>query len=236
MNDQPSSLPEFGDLTTALLADACVRLGLPVRVAPTGIRPLFPGVRLAGRVLPVRHYGSVDIFLEAMGSAGPGDILAVDNGGRMDEGPVGDLTALEAKACGLGGIIIWGCHRDTAELHQIRFPLFSYGSCPAGPLRVDPRAEDALSAASFGQVTATSCDVAFCDADGVLFAPAARLDDLVSVAREIKERERRQAQGILNGRPLREQFGFDRYLEIREADPSYTFRQHLRATGGAIEE
>ncbi|HZM21166.1 MAG TPA: hypothetical protein VFC02_05450 [Anaerolineales bacterium] len=51
-----------------------------------------------GRVLPARHYGSVDIFLETMGNSQPGDILVIDNGGRLDEGCIGDLTTLEAKA------------------------------------------------------------------------------------------------------------------------------------------
>ncbi len=54
--------------------------------------------QIAGRALPVKHYGSVDIFLEAMGTAQPGDILVIDNERRMDEGCIGDLTALEAKA------------------------------------------------------------------------------------------------------------------------------------------
>jgi regulator of RNase E activity RraA len=46
-------------------------------------------MHIAGRVLPVRHYGSVDIFLEAMGTAQRGDILVIDNQGRMDEGCIG---------------------------------------------------------------------------------------------------------------------------------------------------
>jgi regulator of RNase E activity RraA len=67
------------------------------------------------------HYGSVDIFLEAMGTAKPGDILVIDNQGRMDEGCIGDLTTLEAQACGLAGIIVWGCHRDTRSWHRSAF-------------------------------------------------------------------------------------------------------------------
>jgi 4-hydroxy-4-methyl-2-oxoglutarate aldolase len=98
----------FSELSTALIADACLRLGVPLRLAPFGISPLLSGSRIAGRVMPAQHYGSVDIFLEAMGTAEPGDILVIDNGGRMDEGCIGDLTALEAKACGLAGIIVWG--------------------------------------------------------------------------------------------------------------------------------
>jgi hypothetical protein len=36
-------------------------------------------------VLPVRHYGSVDVFLEAFGRAQAGDVPVIDNGGRSDE-------------------------------------------------------------------------------------------------------------------------------------------------------
>jgi hypothetical protein len=52
----------FAELSTPLLADACVRLKIPLRIAPPGIRPVTAKSRLAGRGLPVRHYGSVDIF------------------------------------------------------------------------------------------------------------------------------------------------------------------------------
>ncbi len=62
----------FLELSTPLVTDACLRLDLPVRLAPHGIRALITGARLAGRVLPARHYGSVDVFLEAMGGADEG--------------------------------------------------------------------------------------------------------------------------------------------------------------------
>ena len=126
-------LMEFGGLSTPLVADACVRTGVPLRVAPPGIGAVIPGQRIAGRALPARHYGSVDVFLEAFSGAAHGDVLVVDNGGREDEACVGDLVVLEAQAAGVGGVMVWGRHRDTAELTQIALPVFSYGRCPAGP-------------------------------------------------------------------------------------------------------
>ena len=226
----------FSELSTPLIADACLRLNLSIRVAPSGIWALPEGSHIAGHALPVRHYGSVDVFLEAMGMAQPGDVLVIDNGGRLDEGCVGDLTVLEAQACGLASLVVWGCHRDTVELNRIGFPVFSYGPCPVGPQRLDARASDALSRARFGDFEVGRGDIVFADADGVLFTSGQRVEELLATANTIWQTERRQAETIQTGRKLREQLRFDDYLIKRSTDPGYTFRQHLREIGGAIEE
>lgn len=235
MNNQEINA-QFSKLSTPLIADACLRLGLPTRLAPSGIQPISIGYHIAGRVLPARHYGSVDIFIEAMIPAQQGDILVIDNQGRSDEGCIGDLTALEAQASGLAGIIVWGTHRDTSELIEMGLPIFSYGTCPAGPQRLDSRDGDALSAAHVGNLIVSNEDVAFADSDGVLFVQAQRVDETLRTAHEIWEKERRQAENIKFGRKLREQLRFDDYLAKRSDNTDYTFRQHLRAIGGAIEE
>jgi regulator of RNase E activity RraA len=226
----------FSELSTPLIADACLRLEIPIRLAPPGIHPLTMENHIAGRVLPVRHYGSVDIFLEAMGTAEQGDILVIDNAGRLDEGCIGDLTAVEARASALAGIIVWGAHRDTMELIEIGFPVFSYGTCPAGPQRLEPRDADALKTAHFGNLELTNEDIVFANADGVLFVSSPQVEQVLSTAHEIWGKEQRQAELIQTGKKLREQLQFDQYLAQRRRDETYTFRQHLRSIGGAIEE
>ncbi|MER7279357.1 RraA family protein [Dactylosporangium sp. NPDC000244] len=227
-------MPDFTDLTTPLVADACVRAGIAPRIAPAGIRPVIPGTRLAGRVLPARHHGSVDVFLEAFGAAEPGDVLVVDNGGRTDEACVGDLTVLEAAAAGVAGLVVWGLHRDTTELLEIGRPVFSYGALPLGPLGV--RESESLPSARFGPHVVTAADLVLADDDGVVFLAADRADDILGKARDIRDTEREQAARIRAGETLRRQTAFDDYLARRAADPGYTFRRHLRRVGGAIEE
>jgi regulator of RNase E activity RraA len=226
----------FAALTTAHLADACIRARVPVRCAPALLHAVAPGSRLAGRVCPARHAGSVDAFLEAFETAAPGDVLVVDNGGRLDEACVGDLVALEARAAGLEGMVIWGLHRDTADIRAIGLPVFSLGAIPTGPLRLDARPPGALETAVVGDWTVSREDLVLGDDDGVLFAPSAQAEEIFTLAETIRDSERRQAERIQAGVSLRSQVQFSSYLTKREKDPSLSFRDHLRAVGGAIEE
>jgi regulator of RNase E activity RraA len=197
---------------------------------------VLAGSRLAGPVRPVRHYGSVDVFLEAFESARAGDVLVIDNAGRRDEGCIGDLTVLEARAAGLAGIVVNGVHRDTTELVRIGFPVFSLGACPLGPRRLDARDPAALATAGMGAFEVGADDAVVADDDGVLFVPLARAAEILETARGIFETERAQAERIQAGRTLREQLSFRAFLAAREGDPALTFRRHLRRIGGAIEE
>ncbi|MFO7322148.1 MAG: RraA family protein [Chloroflexota bacterium] len=225
----------FETLTTPLLADACVRLRLPVRAAPPGIRPLTPSQRLAGPVFPCGHYGSVDIFLEALTLAAAGSVLVIDNEGRLDEGCIGDLIALEAREAGMAGMVIWGAHRDTAELLGLDFPIFSYGACAVGPQRLDPQPASAFEQAHFGPHTISQQDMVFADCDGVLFIAAEHLPAVLQLAAEIRDKERHEATLMQQGISLRQQLAFGQYLEERASNPAYTFRQHINRLGGAVE-
>lgn len=229
-----NSLDGF-DWTTPFIADACVQLSLPVRVGPFGLKPNLPGSKAAGPARPARHAGSTDVFLEAIANANKGDVLVIDNGGRHDEGCIGDLVVGEAFMSGLAATVCWGTHRDTAAILAFGAKVWSLGTCPNGPLELRTRHVTALEAANIGHVTVTLEDYVFADDDGVVVVAAADLDRIVGAARDIAAREGAQAVRLMKGELLRQQLDLDKYVAARNSNPEFTFREHLKAFGGAIE-
>jgi regulator of RNase E activity RraA len=225
------------DVFTPQIADACLRLEVPLRVAPPGIRPVLTHANISGPALPVRHYGSVDVFLEVMSAAAkPGAVLVIDNGGRLDEGCIGDLMVVEALHFQLAAMVVWGAHRDTPELERLGLPVWSYGTTPAGPVRLERRDPDAFKSARFATFEVTRDDYVFADRDGVVFVPAARLADVQRIALEVARVEARERERVMAGASLGELLKVSDYVARRATEPTYTFRRHVRQVRGAIEE
>ena len=221
-------IDKLSGLTTPHLADGCLKTNVPIRCGPAGMRPLVAGMQCVGRARPVRHVGSIDVFLEALQTPASGEVLVIDNGGRIDEACVGDIIALEAKTAGITGIVIWGLHRDSKELGEIGFPLFSLGACPTGPQRLNLRPADIFERALVGTHIVTSSDVVVADANGVLFLPEDRIGDIVAAAAAVRETEFRQIGAMATGRSYRDQVRFSAYLSRRDRDSGFGFRQHLK--------
>ena len=223
------------DWTTPFIADACVQLSLPVRVGPFGLRPNIAGSKVAGQARPARHAGSTDVFLEAIAASRKGDVLVIDNGGRHDEGCIGDLVVGEAFMSGMAGTICWGTHRDTGAILAFGAKVWSLGTCPNGPLELRKRVATALEAANLGSVTVTLDDYVFADDDGVVVVSAGDVSRVIDAARDIAQREGAQAVRLMKGELLRQQLDLEKYVSRRQADPDFTFREHLKSFGGAIE-
>lgn len=228
----PDLFPHVGSISTANLSDACDRLAIAPRHA--ALAPVVPGMRLVGTARTVRHRGSVDAFFSAMERAAAGEVLVIDNDGRLDEGCIGDLTVLEAKAYGMRGLVVFGAHRDTAELRNIGLPVFSLGACALGPRSTRDEADR-------HQVRVATCevidgDLVLGDDDGVIFVAAGDAAGLIEAAVAIREQEQRQAERVRAGTTLHEQFRWREYAERSRVDPEYTFRTHLKSIGCAIEE
>lgn len=222
------TMPDLDRLSTPHLADGCLRTGTPIRFAPSSVRPILPTMNCHGPARPVRHVGSIDVFLEAFESVEPGEVLVIDNAGRVDEACIGDIILLEGKSAGLTGFVIWGLHRDARELMQIGFPVFSMGALPTGPQRLHSRPPDIFSRAMFGTHAITHEDYVVADENGVLFLPRNRLSKVVAAASAYRETEARQLRAMREGRTYRAQTRFAEYSTRRQREPDYGFRQHLK--------
>jgi 4-hydroxy-4-methyl-2-oxoglutarate aldolase len=218
-------------MSTPLVADAVIRLGLPAKIAPGGIRPLVAGSKLAGRSSPVVLNGYADRVLEGIYRSADGDVLVLDDQGREDEACFGDLAAYEARSQGLAGVVIWGKHRDSAEVAEIGVPLFSYGTYPLGLQRTFPPVVDPFARGRFGEATVERGEFVLADDDGVVFVPAEHAERVLRAAEEIRAAELAQVEKIRAGTTLREQLQFDRYLRDRQDDPTLTLGEHMKRLG-----
>lgn len=225
----PDSFPaQTRPWSTAAVCDAASRLG-HTPVILRGLRAVDPAMRVRGRLRHAVHdEGVVDIFA-ALDRAEPGDVLLVDDARRTDRACVGDLVALEARAAGVAGLLVWGSHRDTADLLEIALPVFSLGTCPRGPHPADARPE------RLDPPPGRPGDMVLADADGVVLLPAQVADEVLDLAAGIIGQEGRQADAVREGVSLRAQLDWQGYLEHKRADDSYTFRAHLAGSGGAVE-
>ena len=217
----------------AHVADALIKLGLPKRFARPGTKPAFAIPHLViGPALPVRHFGAIDVFLAAFERAPAGAILVIDNQGRLDEGCIGDLNAIEAQKAGLTAIVIDGAHRDTAQLREIGLPVFSLGSIPYGPTAMRPATPGAVM---LGDTAVTEQDTIVADEDGVIMVETSRLEEVLAGAAEIARREETQRAAMDEGRSLREQLKFQDFLREREKNPALSFRDHVTRVRRATE-
>ena len=165
-----------------------------------GLKPLFPGARLAGRVLTVRTYpGDWAKPVEAIDQAQPGDVLVIDVGGV---GPAvwGELATNSAIQRGLGGVVIDGAIRDSGDIVKLGFPAFSRLVMPnAG----EPKGFGEIGVpVRVGGVKVESGDWVLGDDDGVVALPQSLAVEYTNRAMDVLEKENRIREEIKEGRTL----------------------------------
>lgn len=182
----------------AAVADACYRQGIAVAAGQPGLLPIHPATRVCGPLLPLRGYLELRELVTMHPEQARGHVLYVDDGGNRRRAVVGDQTILHAARAGALGIVVWGSHRDTSQLLEIEFPVFSLGACPLHPeSRSDPSGH--LSARAFDEYEPRPGDLLVGDADGVVVVPADSTESVLQLARVIEAREAEER--LLEHRP-----------------------------------
>lgn len=194
----------LGSLSTSGISDALDRLGLDGQCA--GIAPADRSCALAGRAFTVR-YGPVGADPGTVGDyiddLGPGDVVVLDNQGRMDATVWGDLLTFTATRRQVAGTVIDGICRDVGRALAFAYPVFSRGNwMRTGKDRV--RVEAIGEPVSIGGVRVEAGDFLAGDGDGVVVVPAGRAAEVARVAAGIEAAEAKIRQAVEAGASLRE--------------------------------
>lgn len=186
------------------LSDAMDRLALPCQCF--GVMPLDRTFSLVGQAWTLR-YGSVG---QSGGTVGDyiddieeGQVVVLDNQGRLDATVWGDLLTSMAVRRKVAGTVIDGICRDVDRALELRYPLFARGNwMRTGKDRV--RVEATQEPVTIGGIRVESGDWLRGDGDGLVVVPAARAEEVLQVAQQVHDAEERIRAAIARGTPLRQ--------------------------------
>ncbi len=177
------------ELYTPVVGDILDTLGLYHQFLPQPIQPMRTGMKLVGRAMPVLMidvYGEQEQpfgkLTQALDQLEPGDIYLA-SGGEMRCAYWGEILTSTARMRGANGAVVNGYHRDTPQILEQDWPVFSRGRF-AQDSGVRTKVIDYRCRIEIGPVTVQPGDLVFGDLDGVLVIPRAHEAEVVEKALE----------------------------------------------------
>lgn len=176
------------------------------------IRPCVRGLKIVGYAITVKDVLSDEKVppleaLQAIDKASGGEVFvrAVEGGIEKASNVAlfGGLMALSAKMKGLAGTIVDGGTRDIVECEKLRFPVFSRSIVPSssvGRTKVVGVNVPILC----GGILVNPRDLIVGDDDGVVVIPREKLKQVVELAKEMDENERKVVEELKRGKSLLE--------------------------------
>lgn len=167
----------------AILADVAGRRG----ALHGRVRALRNRMTLAGSALTVEVRPGDNLMIHAaITLAKPGDILVIDGKGDQSTALMGTIMMTACRQLGIAGVVIDGAVRDSAEIDEMDFPVFSVGTNPNGPTKLAPGRIG--HPVSVGGVTVRSGDLVVGDCDGVVVVEREKVEALLQLAeRKVKD-------------------------------------------------
>ena len=127
-------------------------------------------VTFAGPITTVRCFQDNALLKSILGEPGHGGVLVVDGAGSLHTALVGDLIAGLGAEHGWAGIVVHGAVRDASTLRTIDIGIKALGTNPRKGTKTGEGDRDV--AVTFGGVTFTPGEIAYCDEDGIVVVAA----------------------------------------------------------------
>lgn len=195
------SLERLAKLDTGLISDVLDEAGWPMHALDVSLRPVTPGARLVGRAACIRGEAIVagrhaptalpGDAIEAI--AVPGSIIVISTGGYRDAAPVGGLFCSSLMGQGATGLLTDGAVRDSVELAEMGFPVFSAALSPVNASRRWRFAEADVPVPMPGiggtTLTVHPGDLILGDNDGVVVIPGRHALQVIEDAEQLKRIE-----------------------------------------------
>lgn len=195
--------PRLEKLDTTIIADALDTLGL--KGSPHGIRPLFEAAgAIVGRAVTVKLVSAGvtkaerHACIQAIHVGRAGDVVVVDNGGRLDSNCWGGIVATAAKMKGLAGVVADGACRDIDECLALDFPVYGRGTVVV-TARGRTIEQDTNVMVEIGGVQVRPGDIVMGNRSGVVFIPQEHLEAVLDLAEELRVKEDQMIADLKNG-------------------------------------
>jgi regulator of RNase E activity RraA len=185
----------------AVFADVQYRTG----VMDSAIKPAFRAKTCGQAVTVQLSKGDLVDPLKALEMGKPGDVIVVDAGGDVNTSVCGGLMGGLAQNRGIRGMVVDGAGRDTDELEDIGWPIWTRAITPRGTHTMFSGRKEELSInvpIACGGVVVRPGDFIVADLMGVVVIPLEHAEEVVRLAAEQAEREEKTRAWVKQGKTV----------------------------------
>jgi regulator of RNase E activity RraA len=216
----PEIIEAYKKLDTTEVADAINRFGY--NTGMFGLNTIVPGTRICGQAFTCLFgvcQGGFEGKMDYLDEVPAGNVIVLDNNGRMDYSCWGDLMSRVALRNGVEGTICDGIIRDVPDIREMKYPIFAKAT-HMWTGKMHTYLEAAQVPVRICGVVVNPGDLIIGDDTGVLSVPFEVAEKVLAAAQEIHEREKVIMKFIEQGMRLdkaREETGYYFLQEAKKA-------------------